>query len=89
MSESDIILDAMETMVNKIARKLHFDRTFVGVVTKVLNDKTYMIRYDDADRKFTTKNTLGLKIGDMVHITYPMNDRTKKFMIEDVRVYLV
>lgn len=85
MSESDIILDAMESMANKIARKLPFDRTFVGVVTKVLNDKTYMIRYDDADRKFTTKNTLGLKVGDIVHITYPHNKIAKKFMVEDVR----
>lgn len=85
MSESDIILDAMEATVNKIARKLPFDRTFIGVVTKVLGDNAYLIRYDDAERKFKTKHALRLKVGDMVQVTYPQNQISKKFIVGDIQ----
>lgn len=85
MSEAKIILDAIEKGIQEVSRKLPFDRTFVGVVTKVLGNNTYLIRYDDAERKFKTKHFLTLKVGDMVHIVYPHSQISKKFMVEDVR----
>lgn len=86
MSESNIILDSIKTGIYEVLKQLPVDRTFTGTVTKTLGNNTYLIRYDDADRKFKTKNTLSLSVGSVVHITYPQNDKTKKYMIEDVRI---
>lgn len=81
---SENILQTIKYGINAALKKLPRDKTYLGTVVKVLGDKQFVVRYDNADRKITTTNSLLLKVGDVVHITYPMNDSSKKYMHEDI-----
>lgn len=81
---SENILQTIKYGIKSALTKLPRDKTYLGTIVKVLGDKQFLVRYDNADRKITTTNSLLLKVGDVVHITYPMNDSSKKFMHEDI-----
>ena len=81
---SENILQAIKYGIKSALKSLPRDKTYLGTVVKVLGDKQFIVRYDNADRKITTTNSLLLKVGDVVHITYPMNDSSKKYMHEDI-----
>jgi hypothetical protein len=61
------------------------DKTYVGVIIDIIGTKKYVIRYNDAERKFNTKYNGALTIGDIVHIVYPMGSSSNAYMIEDVK----
>lgn len=81
---SENILQTIKYGIKSALKKLPRDKTYVGSVVKVLGDKQYIVRYDNADRKITTTNSLLLKVGDVVHITCPLNDSSKKYLEEDI-----
>ena len=81
---SENILQAIKYGIKSALKKLPRDKTYVGTVVKVLGDKQFIVRYDNADRKITTTNSLLLKIGNVVHITHPLNDSSKKYLEEDI-----
>lgn len=61
------------------------DKTYVGVIIDIIGTKKYVIRYNDAERKFNTKYNGALTIGDIVHIVYPMGSSSNAYMIEDIK----
>lgn len=81
---SENILETIKYGIKSALKKLPRDKTYVGTVVKVINDKQFIVRYDNADRKITTTNSLLLKVGDVVHITHPLNDSSKKYLEEDI-----
>lgn len=81
---SENILQTIKYGIKSALKNLPRDKTFTGTVVKVLGDKQFIVRYDNADRKITTTNSLLLKVGDVVHIIYPLNDSSKKYMHEDL-----
>lgn len=78
------ILQTMKYAAKSVVENSPRDKTFVGTVVKVLGDKQFIVRYDNADRKITTTNSLLLKVGDVVHVIHPLDDSTNKFLHEDV-----
>jgi len=81
----DILVTAIETIVNHKTRNLPYDRTYIGVVRKVVNGKTFQVEYDGAVRKFVTKHELNLTVGTIVHIVHPSNNINAKFLLEDIK----
>lgn len=81
---SENILQTIKYGIKSALKKLPRDKTFTGTVVKVIDDKQFLVRYDNADRKITTTNSLLLKVGDVVHVTYPLNDSSKKYLEEDI-----
>lgn len=81
---SENILQTIKYGIRTALQKWPRDKTYVGTVVKVIGDKQYLVRYDNADRKITTTNSLLLKVGDVVHITCPLNDSSKKYLEEDI-----
>lgn len=63
------------------------DKTYVGVIIDIIDTKKYIIRYNDADRPFTTKYNDSLKVGDAVHVMLPLGSEANKFLLEDIRKY--
>lgn len=61
------------------------DKTYIGVIVDIIGTKKYIIRYNDAERKFNTKYNGALTVGDIVHIVYPMGNYSNAYMIEDVK----
>lgn len=61
------------------------DKTYIGVIVDIIGTKKYVIRYNDAERKFNTKYNGALTVGDIVHIVYPMGNYSNAYMIEDVK----
>lgn len=61
------------------------DKTYIGVIVDIIGTKKYVVRYNDAERKFNTKYNGALTIGDIVHIVYPMGSSSNAYMIEDVK----
>lgn len=78
------ILQAVKYGIQSSLKTLPVDKTYVGTVIEVLGTKQYLVKYDDAERKISTTNEIGLSVGDVVHITYPQNDASKKYIKEDV-----
>ena len=81
------LVEKIVEIVNKEIKKASFDKTYLGVVVSKQKEKTYTIRYMDADRPFTTKYNDSLKAGDTVHVVLPMGSEKNKFLLEDVKRY--
>ncbi len=81
------LVEKIVEIVNKEMSNASFDKTYVGVVVSKQKEKTYTIRYMDADRPFTTKYNDSLKVGDTVHVVFPMGSDMNKFLLEDIRKY--
>lgn len=81
------LVEKIVEIVNKEIKKASFDKTYLGVVVSKQKEKTYTIRYMDADRPFTTKYNDSLKAGDTVHVVFPLGSEVNKFLLEDIRKY--
>ncbi len=83
----DVLTKYISKLIDSKVCKVKADKTYVGVVVSKQKEKTYTIRYMDADRPFTTKYNDSLKVGDTVHVVFPMGSDMNKFLLEDVRKY--
>ena len=60
------------------------DKTFVGTIIKTIGTNEYIVKYNGIEAKIHTKNNLPLKIGDRVHVIYPLNKSKDKVLLEDL-----
>lgn len=81
----DILTKYISNLIDSKVCNVKADKTYVGVVVSKQKEKTYTIRYMDADRPFTTKYNDSLKVGDTVHVVFPMGSDMNKFLLEDIR----
>lgn len=81
------LVEKIVEIANREVNKASFDKTYIGVVVSKQKEKTYTIRYMDADRPFTTKYNDSLKAGDTVHVVLPLGSEVNKFLLEDVKKY--
>lgn len=62
------------------------DKTFLGTIIKIVRTNEYIVKYNGIESKIHTKNSLPLKIGDQVHVIYPLNKSKDKVLLEDLCV---
>lgn len=80
----ETMADEIVNAIDKSKNKYNYDKTYIGTVISVDGNNKYTINYNDANRSFKTKNDISLKIGDTVHITYPLGISKNAYMSEDI-----
>lgn len=86
MSLKQDLLDTIAYGIKKSldTEKISLSREFVASVVEVKTGNVCIVEYGGDKYTIKNKNTLNLQPYDIVHIIYPNNDKTKKYMLEDV-----
>lgn len=80
----DSILKAIKTGIQESLSQVKPDKTYIGTITKVLDDKEFVVNYDGNDRTIKTKYVLPLAIGDVAHVTVPRDNVRNIYLLEDI-----
>lgn len=76
----------MITIANDTTSKASYTKEYIGIVEQVLGATKYQVRYNNTSYEINTKNTLGLKISDTVHVIVPNNNVKNRYILEDLIV---
>ena len=80
---SDEILKSIEIIVNNVAKRLDFDRTYTGIVSAV-NSDGYTVKYNGTEINIKTTAIGVYKVNDAVKFCIPCGNKRKAYIVADL-----
>lgn len=79
----EILANEIINSVKNICSKLHFDCTYIGIISSI-NKDGYTVKYNGKEINIKTNATNILKINDTVKFCVPCGNKRKAFIIADL-----
>lgn len=79
----EVLANEIINSVKNICSKLHFDCTYIGIISSI-NKDGYTVRYNGTEINIKTKETGIFKKGDTVKFCIPCGNTRKAYIVVDL-----
>lgn len=74
------VLKTIEIMIDRAIEKAGYDQTSTGRVTNIINSYKYEVEINGNKQVLSCAVDVNLKIGDVVFITLPQNNKNRAYI---------
>lgn len=79
----EVLANEIINSVKNICSKLHFDCTYIGIISSI-NKDGYTVKYNGTEINIKTKETSIFKKGDTVKFCIPCGNTRKAYIVVDL-----